>query len=260
MRLSKSRKHILAGMDPLTYIRRADGYAAAEKVMFDKFVDLCNVEEGEVINDFELLLGLEKNIFSVICTSACTFFHLEAKIFDRLIYKKNPHTLSMMKFLAETKLTRRMSSQQGHRMPILSPLLFQILDIRVVDPAEEKGEAGGKHQLAPAKTSLHLKPHPVSKMERANTVLIDWFVHGKTPLLQPINRDAILYRDMIQKRAKFREAERERGPKELKEVKSLGRRIKDSYWFNIKEKRRAVNTMKRLKLQNSELTPVSRWK
>ena len=260
IRLNKSRKHILAGMDPLTYIRRTDGYAAAEKVMFDKFVDLCNVEEGEVISDFELLLGLDKNIFSVICTSACTFFHLEAKIFDRLIYKKNPHTLSMMKFLAETKLSRRLSSKQGCRMPILSPLLFQILDVRVVDPNEEKGEAGSKPHGSLVKSSTLPKPPPISKVERSNTVLIDWFVHGKTPLLQPINKDAILYRDMIQKRAKFREMERERGPKESKEVKSLGRRIKDSYWFNLKEKRRAVNTMKRLQLQNSEMTPVSRWK
>lgn len=254
----------MAGMDPLTYIRRTDGYAAAEKIVFDKLIDLCNVEEGEVISDFELLLGLEKNIFTVICSTACTFFHLEAKIFDRLIYKKNSHTLSMMKFLAETKLSRRLASQQGHKMPILSPLLFQILDIRVVDPSEERaeGEKTAKaSQSAPSKSTDSLPKLPkVSKMERANTVLIDWFVHGKTPLLRPINKDAILYRDMIQKRAQFREMLRERGPKEQQEVKSLGRRIKDSYWFNIREKRRAVNTMKRLKLQNSETTAAARWK
>lgn len=243
-------------MDPLTYIRRTDGYAAAEKVVFDKLVDLCNVAEGEVITDFELLLGLEKNMFSVICTTACTFFHLEAKVFDRLIYKKNPHTLGMMKFLAETKLSQRLSSQQGHRMPILSPLLFQILNIRVIDPSEDKTETGAIGQHLPTVPKKAKAP----KIDRSNTMLIDWFVHGKTPLLQPINKDAILYRDMIQKRAKFREFERERGPKEFKQVKSLGRRIKDSYWFNIKEKRRAVSTMKRLKLQNSELTTVSRWK
>ncbi|KAL4222753.1 hypothetical protein ACF0H5_018794 [Mactra antiquata] len=242
-------------MDPMTYIRRTDGYAAAEKVMNEKLVDLCNVEEGEVISDIELLLGLDRNIFTVIATSSCTLFQLEAKVFDRLVYK-NAHTLKMMKFLAETKLSRRLTSPQGFKMPVLSPLLFQVLDVRVVDPDEND-----KSHHNTTRSDHHLpKVRTASKLHRSKTVLLNWFVHGKTPLLQPINKDAILYRDMIQKRAKFRETVRERGPKEHREVKSLGRRIKDSYWFNIKEKRRAVNTMKRLKLQNSELTLASRWK
>ncbi|WAQ93692.1 hypothetical protein MAR_006163 [Mya arenaria] len=260
MRYSKGRLHMLAGMEPLTYIRRTDGYAAAEKVVHDKLIDLCIIEEGEVLSDCELLLGMKKNMFSVICTSACTLFHLELKIFDRLIYKKSPHTLTMIKFLAERKLTRRLRSKQGQRLPILSPLLLRILDIRVVDPNEEKSD---EHKLAftPSKTvMLPRTPLAPKRPERSKTVLIEWFVKGKTPLLQPINSDAIYYREMIQKRARFRDSERKRGPPDQREAKSLGRRIKDSYWFNLREKRKAVNTMKRLKLEHSEVTQASRWK
>lgn len=246
-------------MDPLTYIRRTDGYAAAEKVVFDKLIDICIIEEGEVISDFELLLGLEVNLFSVICTSDCTFFHLDAKIFDRLVYKKSPHTLTMMKFLSETKLSRRASSQLGQRMSILEPLLLKILDLRVVDPVGE--EKMDDKTFLPIPKTVMLPRTPMARKRSARSrTLIDWFIQGKTPLLQPINKDAIYYRELIQKRAKFREVARERGPREMKEVKSLGRRIKDSYWFNLKEKRKAVNTMKRLKLEHSETTQATRWK
>ena len=261
LRTSKSRKNLLAGMEPLTYIRRTDGYAAAEKIMFDKLVEICTIEEGEVTSDTELLLGININMFSVVCTSDCTFFHLDSKIFDRLIYKKSPHTLTMMKMLAETKLSRRASSQQAQRLPILTSLLLKILDIHVMDPVlEEKAEKLEKTFIPIPKTvMLPRTPFGPRSSARSKT-LIDWFIRGKTPLLQPINKDAIYYREMIQKRAKLREVARERGPKEDKEVKSLGRRIKDSYWFNLREKRKAVNTMKRLKLEHSETTQAARWK
>lgn len=250
----------MAGMDPLTYIRRTDGYAAAEKVVHDKIVDICIIEEGEVLCDVELLLGLDRNMFDIICTSACTFFHLDAKIFDRIIYKRSPHTLTMMKFLAERKLTRRMRSKQGHRFSVLSPLLLRIMNLRVVDPNEENTEEN-KLKLSSSKTVMLPRTTGTLKQpKRAKTVLFDWFVQGKTPLLQPINRDAIYYREMIQKRAKIRDTARKSGPREYREVKSLGRRIKDSYWFNLREKRKAVNTMKRLKLEHSETTQAARWK
>lgn len=251
---------MLAGMDPLTYIRRIDGYAAAEKIVFDKLLDICTIEEGEVLCDFELLLGLDINMFSIVSTSDCTFFHLETKIFDRLIYKKSPYTLTMMTFLAETKLSRRASSLQGQRIPILKPLLLKLLDLRVVDPIQEEKTEKTK-PFVPTPKSVMLPKTPLAPKRSARSrTLIEWFVKGKTPLLQPINKDGIYYRELIQKRAKFREFARERGPKEYKEVKSLGRRIKDSYWFNLKEKRKAVNTMKRLKLEHSETTQAARWK
>ncbi|KAH3718330.1 hypothetical protein DPMN_061133 [Dreissena polymorpha] len=259
MRGSKSHRNLLAGMEPLTYIRRTDGYAAAEKVVHEKMVDICIIEEGEVISDFELLLGLEMNMFSVVCQTACTFFHLESKIFDRLIYKRSPHTLTMMKFLAERKLTRRIRSQQGQRMPILAPLLLKILDVRVVDPSEENKEGFEKLTLPTAKTIILPKtPMAQRQPKRSKTVLFDWFVQGKTPLLQPIDKDAIYYREMIQKRAQTREMLRKRNDQQ--EVKSLGRRIRDTYWFNLKEKKKAMNTMKRLKLEHSEVTQAERWK
>lgn len=251
---------MLAGMDPLTYIRRTDGYAAAEKIVFDKLVDICTIEDGEVISDFELLLGLEVNMFSVVCTSDCTFYHLDAKIFDRLIYRKSPHTLTMMKLLAETKLSRRAASQQAQRMPILTPLLMKILDIRVLDPGVADDKPQDKPYVPAPKTVMLARTPLATKRSARSKTLVNWFIQGKTPLLQPINKDAIYYRELIQKRAKLREVARERGPKELKEVKSLGRRIKDSYWFNLKEKRKAVNTMKRLKLEHSETTQAERWK
>ena len=252
-------------MDPLTYIRRTDGYAAAEKVLNEKLVDLCIIEEGEVICDSELLISIDYNVFSVICSTACTFYRLDIKVFDRLVYKKSPFTLSMMKIMAETKLTRRLNTQQGQKMPIISPLLSRILDVRVVDPnADDKSDpmqmalAAARMDTLPRSSVVTRRTLP--RIERSQTILLDWYMKGKTPLLQPITKDAIYYRELIQKRAKYREISRQRLPKEHRQVKSLERRIKDSFWFNLKEGIKASNTMKRLKLQNSDLTPVSRWK
>lgn len=212
-----------------------------------------------MICDFELLLGLEINMFSVVCTSDCTFYHLDAKIFDRLISRKSPHTLTMMKLLAEMKLSWRAASQQAQRMPILTPLLMKILNIRVLDPGVADDKLDKPYVTVP-KTVISPRTPLITKRSARTRTLVNWFIQGKTPLLEPINKDAIYYRELIQKRAKLREVARKRGPKEMKEVKSLGRRIKESYWFNLKEKRKAVNTMKRLKLEHSETTQAERWK
>ncbi|KAK3600722.1 hypothetical protein CHS0354_027211 [Potamilus streckersoni] len=244
----KGGRH-LANMEPLSYIRRSDGYVAVEKIHFDKMIDLCFIEEGEVICDSELLLGLEYNLFNVICSSACTFYTLNTRTFDRLIFKKNSYTLNMMKILTETKLSRRLATSQGKRIQILSPLLFHILNVRVVDPyVSEKPQDGGNR--------LQVN----QKLNRSETVLVDWFMKGKTPLLQPITKNAIYYRELIQKRARLRKIARIRGPKKTEEYRSLQRRIRDAYHSNYKETLKAQTTMKNLSMRKAEVTQVNRWK
>ena len=255
-------------IDPLTYIRRTDGYAAAEKIAFEKQIDLCIIEEGEVICDLELLLGIDKNIFSVTASSACTFYHLDRKVFDRLILRKIPHTLIMMKMWTETKLSGRLESTQGKRIPIISPLLLGILNLHIVDPFSSGHREGGLHGLHGSHKALfvpkfEIKVHKPkeAKMDKSNAVLIDWFIHGKTPtMLQPLMKDAIYQREMMHMRKKERDDARKRGPKAQQQVKSLSRRVKETFISNIKESIKAQNTMKKLSLQRSVLTPVSRWK
>ena len=249
-------------IDPLTYIRRTDGYAAAEKILFEKQIDLSIIEEGEVICDCELLLGLEKNIFTVTASSACTFYHLEKKVFDRLILKKVPHTLTMMKMLAETKLSSRLASTQGKRIPILSPLLLGILNVHIIDPLSTERKHLGPHKtlfIPRLDVTVHRPKDP--KMNKTDAVLIDWFIHGKTPtMLQPLMKDAIYQREMMHVRAREREDKRKRGSKNIQPIKSLERRVKESFITNLKESVKAENRMKKLSLQRSVLTPVSRWK
>ena len=250
-------------IDPLTYIRRTDGYAAAERIAFEKQVDLCIIEEGEVICDCELLLGIDKNIFSVTASSACTFYHLDRKVFDRLILRKIPHTLIMMKMWAETKLSSRLASTQGKRIPILSPLMLGILNLHIIDPFSVGHREGGsqKKTLFIPKFDITVHKPKEPKMDKSNAVLIDWFIHGKTPtMLQPLMKDAIYQREMMHVRAKERDDARKRGPKDLRQVKSLSRRVKETFISNLKESVKAQNTMKKLSLQRSVLTPVSRWK
>ena len=215
-----------------------------------------------MVCDCELLLGLEKNIFSVTAASSCTFYHLEKKVFDRLILKKVPHTLTMMKMLAETKLSSRLGSTQGKRLPILSPLLLGILNLHIIDPLSTERKRLGPHKnfvYTRLDVTVHRPKEP--KMDKTNAVLIDWFIHGKTPtMLQPLMKDAIYQREMMHVRAREREDKRKRSSKNLQPMKSLERRVKESFITNLKESAKAQNTMKKLSLQRSVLTPVSRWK
>lgn len=249
-------------IDPLTYIRRTDGYAAAEKILFEKQIDLCIIEEGEVICDCELLLGIDKNIFTVTASSACTFYHLERKVFDRLVLRKVPHTLTMMKMLSETKLSSRLASTQGKRIPILSPLLIGVLNVHIIDPlSNEQKQHGARKTLYTPRLDVTVHSPAEPKLDKTNAVLIDWFIHGKTPtMLQPLMKDAIYQREMMHVRARQRDVARKRGPTEKSQVKTLSRRVKESFITNLKESVKAQNTMKKLSLQTSVLTPVSRWK
>ncbi|KAL5007520.1 hypothetical protein ScPMuIL_016326 [Solemya velum] len=251
------RQPTFVHMATFTQIKRSDGYAAAEKIVFEKKCDLCAVAEGEVLDDLEIVLGLETHIFTVTCITKCEVYSLSTKLYERLVLKKNPYTLNIIKLLSETKLKSRMSSNRGKKISLLPHLLLQLNNIRVLNVPEGGGvkdlrrieEVPAPH-LNRSKTHVNLKADNIS----ANFELLKkWYLKDRTPFIQPVTTGGLYYREMILRKAKLRLIERKRLNlnKGDGDYRSLDRKIKDSFITGLKEAIKVQNTLRRVSLMKS---------
>ncbi|XP_064647961.1 uncharacterized protein LOC135500428 [Lineus longissimus] len=167
--------------------RRRGGYAAAEKQMSNRSIMLCSVEDGDCIGDVELLMDLSTYMQSVVCTSQCEVYILDVKNLERLVAKKNPHTLELMKFGVITKLRSRSRTVQGAQVPFLKHLLFRMTEYREPQPRKLLEFKSGKE--LPDKETL-------------DQVLLEAFIHKKASLLRPYVPDALYYKQLMDDKVK----------------------------------------------------------
>ncbi|XP_021366936.1 uncharacterized protein LOC110459143 isoform X2 [Mizuhopecten yessoensis] len=259
-------------MAPHAYVRRTAGYAAAEKLVFDRNIELCFVEEGEICGDTEVLLGLDTHIFTVTASTPCELYTLSLKCYENHILKKNSQTINLIKMVVETKLLGRKSTIPGNKIELLPLLLYRLRFIRQIhmDMAGETNETG---------TEINIQRHgsyesPHDKDARQKTVknmhslenrgsegmIVDWYKRNKAPLLRPVTEGAVYYKEMMQKRSKMREEMRKKYPNDSAVCQVIRKRVKDAILASIKDGFRADNMVRKVRLQLSNGRAWTKWK
>lgn len=174
-------------------IRRTEGYAAIEKRMKERHIDLCSVTAGEVIGDTEILMNLSTYLYTIKCTANTDVYILDTKNFERLIGKKNMATLETIRGYVQTKLRTRMEMKNGPLIPLLPYLYFKLTEQTL--PVEKP--------LPPLKTSKQL---PNKEFQTKH--LLNLFKEGKAVLVEPSVPGVHYYKELMLEKAKAREISR----------------------------------------------------
>ncbi|CAC5397385.1 unnamed protein product [Mytilus coruscus] len=250
-------------MDEQTYVRRLEGYTAAEKREFQKVVDICIVSAGEIFGDLELLLNLKADIFTVTAMSeGCEAFLLLEQDISRFLSKRRvPLTLKLMKFLSDTKLTGRMSSTQGQKVPIFPRLLYRLRQLRIHVP---------KHQLTivndpSQKNKITKEDHHHTVEELDENFLTKSFLKDKGPFLKPLVPGTVYFKEIMRKRTTKRTCyqgnmtqlnkwQTEEPKDHSKDYSAINKRLKDSIVKSVREGIRTENVIKRLSLNDEQRT------
>lgn len=204
-------------------IRREQGYAAIEKKMKENHINLCSVQTKEVLGDVETLLNLGEAfgrmpslnlstyMQTVRCTSDTTCFVLDTKNFERLIGKKtNPQTIDIMREYVKSKLFTRMQMRNADLIPLLG-FLHQKLTEQSLPPAKK---------VEPFKVSKS-----VPDVEEEMQHLLQYFKEGKeVVLIKPCVPGVVYYHELMQEKAKAREAQRKAKGSDSITLGSLRRR------------------------------------
>lgn len=74
--------------------------------------------------DLEVAMGLNSYSQTVECTEESTIFHLDQRNYDRLIEKRNPQALEMLKDIVHTKLTLHFSRLPDEAIPLYRYFLY----------------------------------------------------------------------------------------------------------------------------------------
>ncbi|CAH1788853.1 unnamed protein product [Owenia fusiformis] len=176
-------------------VRRRDGYAAAENRIHHKTIGLCFVEEGETLGDLELIMNLGSYYSTIICTAQTEVYLLNIKNFDRLVSKRNPLTLDIVKEHVITKLKGRVDSVQGAEVPLLKHSLFKLTDNR--KPVAKKAVS--------LRTRKDLPDHDLLTQH-----LLEVFIQNKAELIEPYVPGAVYLREKMREMARIRENVRQR--------------------------------------------------
>ncbi|OWF42181.1 uncharacterized protein LOC110461434 [Mizuhopecten yessoensis] len=207
-------------------IRRKEGYAAAEKRVMSRTVELCCIESNDVIGDIEMVMELERSTCTVNCTENTTVMVLDTKNYDRLIAKKNIHTIRKLCKTALQKVMCRASSGKGSQVPLLD-----ILQKKLQEKLPSKDENNCKAKIDRSKSVA---------MEQ----LIQFFLKDKAPLIEPCVPNSLYYRIKSEKRAKMIE---------INEMKLKGHVSKvENRLYDYRPRRKVPRSMKQLKSMRAE--------
>lgn len=132
-----------------------------------------------------MVMDLSTNSCSVMCTATTTVFILDMKNYDRLITKKNLHTINKLKQGVLRKLQSRLATTNGVRVP-----LFKIIH----DQLQE--ELRPKLREQPKKIKVD------SERDTVLTQMIKLYLKDKGPLINPLLPDSFHARLMAEKRNK----------------------------------------------------------
>nr|XP_022306331.1 uncharacterized protein LOC111112810 isoform X5 [Crassostrea virginica] len=170
-------------------IRRTEGYAAVEKRMKERHVDLCSIQDREVLGDIEILNNLSTYMHTVKCTANTEVFILDTKNYDRIVGKKNSSTLDIMREYVKAKLETRMNMKQGHLIPFLQFLHFKMTEESLPQ----------SKPLPPLKTSKTL-PDRETMLQQ----LLQWFRDGRSTIVEPYTPGAVFYKELMKEKAAAR--------------------------------------------------------
>lgn len=173
-RVSKTTKlqniceHHVIQRPEIACMKKKSGLSTAEHG-----VELCEISEGDIIHDIEVILNLSTSLFRAVCSKECVFYSLDGEVMDRLILR-NSAVLALLKTRAETKLSGRISTIPGKQIEILPLLKLQFRFIRVFGKSnsEKKKESTWIHRL-PLPECLHISEHHYQQHSPNQTVAPD---------------------------------------------------------------------------------------
>lgn len=84
------------------------------------------VGSKEIIGDTEFALDMNTYIQSVVCTQVTDVFALDMKNYERLVTKRNPKTIELLRESAELKLSSRVGRLQENSAPLLRSILQKL--------------------------------------------------------------------------------------------------------------------------------------
>lgn len=242
-----------------TIPRRTRGYVAMERLAFDKNIELCFVEEGEVLCDVENLLGIDTNIFTVNAAMGCDVYTLSRKNYDKIVIKKNPQTLNLVKMIAETKLLARKDTIPGKKLDILPILLYRLRFVKAVNVDMETEEREKASRKRPALTIDDLPEYMPSRALQ-HKLELELYKRDRAPLVTPITEGAVYFKEMMHRRAKDRETSKKLFPNDSITCKNISRRVKDAIVASVKEGIRTDKMLRKVQLRYSTERASSRWK
>ena len=120
---------------------------------------------------------------TVTCTATTTVFVLDAKNYERLVLKKNTHTIQKLKEGVLKKLRGRLTLSSCKQVPLLKV---------VHDKLNE--ELAPKRPVSPRKEIMD------SSKEVVISQMVKLYMQGKTPLIDPLLPDSFHHRLMTEKK------------------------------------------------------------
>lgn len=156
---------------------------------------LCLVERGGIFGDMELVTGMRTNMMSVMSVSPTHTFSVSATNVERLIAKKNPHTMTFLRNGVVTKLINRSSSVQGVHVPLMRHLLFKLTE-------EEKPKP---QRQPPLKLTKSLPDSDVLFRH-----LLESFKENRAELLEPLLPGTVYYKRLMHEKLRLRQNQRRR--------------------------------------------------
>ncbi|XP_055900490.1 uncharacterized protein LOC106079331 isoform X3 [Biomphalaria glabrata] len=167
-----------------------------------KPLELCLAGAIDVIGDLEMAMGLTTYSQTVECTEESIIFHLDQRNYDRLIEKRNPGALEMLRDIVHTKLTLHFSRLNEDSIPLYRYFLYTL------DEKEKDARLNART--------------PRTKTPQEMEVNVDNLQKG--PLVNMYGPGSVFY--LIRKRAKEMRARQRRRQNNHNQASRFGAQVK----------------------------------
>lgn len=148
-----------------------------------KNLELCSIGAVEIIGDMEMIFNLSTYAGTSQCTEVAEVFVLDQKNYERLIEKRNPQSIDIMRGALHEKLKLRMSWMQNEELPLFRYFLYK-LDERKRNEINKLKELNRKRDI---------------------TATIDYWKSGKLfggPLIDQFGPGSVFYTIRMRARSK----------------------------------------------------------
>ncbi|XP_046364131.2 uncharacterized protein LOC124140546 isoform X2 [Haliotis rufescens] len=109
----------------MTFQKRKQPQQEGKKTTI-RHLELCLMGAVDVIGDLEMALGLSTYAESVICTQEAEVYQLDQRNYDRLIERRNPQAIKMMKNIVHTRLSLHFSRLSEEKLPLFRYFLYTL--------------------------------------------------------------------------------------------------------------------------------------
>ncbi|XP_064635011.1 uncharacterized protein LOC135492444 isoform X2 [Lineus longissimus] len=154
-----------------------------------RHMEICVIGEREIIGDVELSLDLPTYIFTIHCIQDTEVFSLDLKNYERLVTRKNPWSIQLMKDMVAIKLHCRIL-RLDNAVPILNALLHKLDEETALRLKQQQPQITSKEKLSPADE-------------------MNQFIPQRGPVIDIFGPGTVFYRNRMREKAK-REAKSKR--------------------------------------------------